>query len=70
MVERRPFHRPGVAEGVELAVLPARVDVRRQVGERLVDRPWQAFACAVIGGAGVGVTRTANQTLLTNAKPA
>src|SRR5712671_1677883 len=29
-----------------------------------VDRPWQAFACAVIGGAGVGVTRTANQTLL------
>jgi MFS family permease len=29
-----------------------------------VDRPWQAFACAVVGGAGVGVTRTANQTLL------
>jgi MFS family permease len=29
-----------------------------------VDRPWQAFACAVVGGAGVGVARTANQTLL------
>jgi MFS family permease len=33
-------------------------------GLAFVDRPWQAFACAVIGGAGVGVTRTANQTLL------
>jgi MFS family permease len=29
-----------------------------------VDRPWQAFACAVVGGAGVGAARTANQTLL------
>lgn len=29
-----------------------------------VDRPWQAFACAVVGGAGVGVTRVANSTLL------
>jgi MFS family permease len=35
-------------------------------GFAFVDRPWQAFACAVIGGAGVGVTRTANQTLLIN----
>src|SRR6059058_1248828 len=33
-------------------------------GFAFVERPWQAFACAVIGGAGVGVTRTANQTLL------
>ncbi len=33
-------------------------------GLAFVDQPWQAFACAVIGGAGVGVTRTANQTLL------
>jgi MFS family permease len=33
-------------------------------GLAFVDRPWQAFACAVIGGAGVGVTRTAYQTLL------
>jgi MFS family permease len=33
-------------------------------GLAFVDRPWQAFAWAVIGGAGVGVTRTANQTLL------
>jgi len=33
-------------------------------GLAFVDRPWQAFACAVIGGAGVGVTRVANQTLL------
>src|SRR4051812_28427929 len=33
-------------------------------GLAFVDRPWQAFAWAVIGGAGVGVTRVANQTLL------
>ena len=33
-------------------------------GLAFVDRPWQAFAWAVIGGAGVGVTRTANQALL------
>jgi MFS family permease len=33
-------------------------------GFAFVARPWQAFACAVVGGAGVGVTRTANQTLL------
>jgi MFS family permease len=33
-------------------------------GFAFVDRPWQAFACAVVGGAGVGVARTANQTLL------
>ena len=33
-------------------------------GLAFVNQPWQAFAWAVIGGAGVGVTRTANQTLL------
>ena len=33
-------------------------------GFAFVDRPWQAFACAVVGGAGVGAARTANQTLL------
>jgi MFS family permease len=33
-------------------------------GFAFVDRPWQAFACAVAGGAGVGAARTANQTLL------
>src|SRR5436853_6230801 len=33
-------------------------------GLAFVTRPWQAFAWAVIAGAGVGVTRTANQTLL------
>jgi MFS family permease len=33
-------------------------------GFAFVVRPWQAFACAIIGGAGVGVTRIANQTLL------
>ena len=30
----------------------------------LVDRPWQAFACGVVAGAGVGAAGTANQTLL------
>jgi MFS family permease len=29
-----------------------------------VDRPWQAFACSVVAGAGVGAAGTANQTLL------
>ena len=33
-------------------------------GLAFVERPWQAFACAAIGGAGVGVTRTANNMLL------
>lgn len=33
-------------------------------GFALVDRPWQAFACAVVAGAGVGAAGTANQTLL------
>jgi MFS family permease len=33
-------------------------------GFAFVDRPWQAFACAVVAGAGVGASRTANQTLL------
>jgi MFS family permease len=33
-------------------------------GLAFVERPWQAFACAVIGGAGVGVNRTAINTLL------
>jgi MFS family permease len=33
-------------------------------GFAFAGQPWQAFACAVVGGAGVGVARTANQTLL------
>ena len=33
-------------------------------GFALVDRPAQAFACAVVAGAGVGAARVANQTLL------
>jgi MFS family permease len=33
-------------------------------GFAFAGRPWQAFACAVVGGAGVGAARTANQTLL------
>ena len=33
-------------------------------GFAFVDRPWQAFACAVVAGAGVGAARTAYQTLL------
>ncbi|HEU0239251.1 MAG TPA: MFS transporter [Micromonosporaceae bacterium] len=28
-----------------------------------VDRPWQAFVCAAVGGAGFGVANTANQVL-------
>jgi MFS family permease len=33
-------------------------------GFALVDRPWQAFACAVVAGAGTGAAGVANQTLL------
>ena len=33
-------------------------------GFALVDQPWQAFACAVVAGAGTGAAGTANQTLL------
>ena len=33
-------------------------------GFAFVDRPWQAFACAIVGGGGVGVNRTAINTLL------
>ncbi|HEX6519543.1 MAG TPA: MFS transporter [Streptosporangiaceae bacterium] len=33
-------------------------------GFAFADRPWQTFACAVAGRAGVGAARTANQTLL------
>src|SRR3982074_2610725 len=28
-----------------------------------VDRPWQAFACAIVSGAGIGAAGTANRTL-------
>jgi MFS family permease len=33
-------------------------------GFAFVDRPWQAFACAVVSGAGIGAAGTANQKLL------
>jgi len=32
-------------------------------GFAFVDRPWQAFVCSVVGGAGFGVANTANQVL-------
>ena len=32
-------------------------------GFAFVDRPWQAFACSAVGGAGFGVANTANQVL-------
>jgi MFS family permease len=32
-------------------------------GFAFVDRPWQAFACAAVGGAGFGLASTANQVL-------
>jgi MFS family permease len=33
-------------------------------GFAYVDRPWQAFACSIVGGAGLGATGTANRTLM------
>ena len=39
-------------------------------GFAFVDRPWQAFACAAVGGAGFGVATTANQVLTLTLVPA
>ena len=33
-------------------------------GFAFVERPWQAFACSVVGGAGLGAAGTANRTLV------
>src|SRR3954469_13729762 len=33
-------------------------------GFAFVEHPWQAFACSVIGGAGLGAAGTANRTLV------
>jgi MFS family permease len=33
-------------------------------GFAYVDRPWQAFACSIAGGAGLGAAGTANRTLM------
>src|SRR5689334_10736513 len=33
-------------------------------GFAFVDRPWQGFACSIVGGAGFGSSGTANRTLL------
>jgi MFS family permease len=33
-------------------------------GFAFVDRPWQAFACSIVGGAGFGAAGTANRTLV------
>src|SRR2546430_602390 len=33
-------------------------------GFAYVDRPWQAFACSIAGGAGLGAAGTANRTLV------
>jgi MFS family permease len=32
-------------------------------GFAFVERPWQAFACSIIGGAGLGIANTANRVL-------
>ena len=33
-------------------------------GFAFVERPWQAFACSIVGGAGMGTAGTANRTLV------
>jgi MFS family permease len=33
-------------------------------GFAFVDRPWQGFACSIVGGAGLGAAGTANRTLV------
>src|SRR4029078_3245303 len=33
-------------------------------GLAFVERPWQAFACSIVGGAGFGAAGTANRTLV------
>jgi MFS family permease len=39
-------------------------------GFAFVDRPWQAFACSAVGGAGFGIAQTANQVLTLTLVPA
>ena len=39
-------------------------------GFALVDRPWQAFVCSVVGGAGFGTAQTASQVLTLTLVPA
>jgi MFS family permease len=39
-------------------------------GFAFVDRPWQAFICAAVGGAGFGIANTANQVLTLTLVPA
>jgi MFS family permease len=39
-------------------------------GFAFVDRPWQAFACAAVGGAGFGIAQTAGQVLTLTLVPA
>src|SRR4029077_1857750 len=33
-------------------------------GFAFVERPWQAFACSIVSGAGLGAAGTANRTLV------
>jgi MFS family permease len=39
-------------------------------GFAFIDRPWQAFVCAAVGGAGFGIAQTANQVLTLTLVPA
>jgi MFS family permease len=39
-------------------------------GFAFVDRPWQAFICSAVGGAGFGIAQTANQVLTLTLVPA
>ena len=39
-------------------------------GFAFVDRPWEAFLCSIVGGAGFGIAQTANQVLTLTLVPA
>jgi MFS family permease len=47
-----------------LVVLGSLASALGYAGFAFVERPWQGFACSVVGGVGLGVAGTANRTLV------
>jgi predicted MFS family arabinose efflux permease len=47
-----------------IVVLGSLAQALGYAGFAFVDRPWLAFACAIVGGAGTGAAGTANRTLV------
>src|SRR5216117_1496103 len=48
----------------EIVVAGSLASALGYAGFAFVERPWQAFACSIVGGAGFGAAGTANRTLV------